>query len=79
MTDMTDRTHCPALRGTVGQTQDFSVLRKLSSELQFHPGFALQMPITEATFQAIASVSLERGLWKLGAEEPFIIQNSRTI
>lgn len=76
---MTDRTHCPGLRGTVGQTRDFGVLRKLSSELQFHPGFALQLPITEATSQAITSVSLERGLWKLGAEESFIIQNSRTV
>lgn len=43
------------------------------------PAFALQMPITEATSQAITSVSLERGLWELGAEGLFIIQNNLAI
>lgn len=37
------------------------------------------MPITESTSQAITSVSLERGLWELGAEGLFIIQNNLTI
>lgn len=76
---MAGMTDCPGFCGAVDQTQGFSVIRKHSPELHFHPCFALQMPITEATSQAITSVSLERGLWELGIEELFIIQNSRTI